>query len=492
MVLPEVFQAFVEASPVSVMFRGTMERVFASERLDQLFANVAVRQCCSELAFSTCAELLGLVVSQTRPSVHAAYRAASEKIAVSVQSLYNKLAGIEPCVSEALVRETARDLAEIVRALNAEQPGPLPGWDVRIVDGNHLAGTQHRLKELRRLGDAALPGHTLAVLDPHLELIEAVQVCEDGHANQKPLLLGLLDMIQAGQCWIADRDFSTLPFLFGVHRRKAFFLIRQHAVLKGELLGVRRCLGSSDTGVVYEQSLRLSHEGEVLVLRRITVELDQPTRDKDTEIHLLTNLSPQVDGQQIARGYQSRWGIEAAFAKLTTVLRCELNTLGYPDAALFGFCLAVVMYNAVSTVMAALRTAHPQLWRPGKETNPTATAARKQPRAGPRASEGRSGETIKPRLSFYYLADEIAGISRGMAIAIPAKHWTAAFAHQTPNQMAKLLLWLARRTHVDQFLANPYRTQQRRKRRPMTTTGHHVSTYRLLQSRKHQPRRTTK
>lgn len=491
MVLPEAFQAFVEASPVSVMFRGTLEHVFASERLDQLFARVAVRQCCGELAFSTCAELLGLVVSQTRPSVHAAYRASREKIAVSVQSLYNKLAGIEPCVSEALVRETARDLAEIIRALHAEQPGPLPGWDVRIVDGNHLAGTQHRLKELRRLGDAALPGHTLAVLNPHLELIEAVRVCEDGHANQKPLLVELLDMIQAGQCWIADRNFSTLPFLFGIHGRKAYFLIRQHAVLEGEAISVRRCLGRGDTGVVYEQPLRLSHEGDSLVVRRITVELDQPTRDKDTEIHLLTNLPSQVNGRQIARGYQSRWGIEAAFAKLTTVLRCELNTLGYPDAALFGFCLAVVMYNAVSTVMAALRTAHPQLRRSEKGTSSSPEVGAKRS-AGTRVSQRRGTESTQPRLSFYYLADEIAGIWRGMAIAIRTEHWTAAFAHQTPNQLAKLLLWLARRTHVDQFLANPYRPQQRRKPRPMTTTGHHVSTYQLLQSRKTLPRRKTK
>ena len=475
MVLPEVFRAFVEESPVSVMFRGILERVLGSERLDQLFADSAQRQCCGELAFSTCAELLALVVTQSRPSVHAAYRAQREKVAVSVQSLYNKLAGIEPSVSEALVRETAKDLAAVAQELGAELAGPVPGYEARIVDGNYLAGTQHRLKELRRVGDAALPGHTLAVLNPHLELMEGVIACEDGHANQKPLLPRVLDFVKSGQCWIADREFSTLAFLFGVHQRDAYFIVRQHAVLKGQLLGERTYLGPSETGLVYEQELRLSQGDESFVVRRITVELNQPTRNKDREIHLLTNLPSSVEGQTIAGGYHGRWSIEAAFAKLTTALRCELDTLGYPDAALFGFCLAVVMYNAVSTVTAAIRAAHPKLLQ--RPPQPAAAGGR------PKTAKPTTRKDL-PRLSFYYLADEIAGVWRGMAIAVPSDHWRAAFATQTPSQLGKLLLWLARKTHLDRFLANAYRPQQRRKRRPMTTTGGHVSTYRLLQNRK--------
>ncbi len=43
------------------------------------------------------------------------------------------------------------------------------------------------------------------------------------------------------------------------------------------------------------------------------------------------------------------------FQTLTTVLTCEIKTLGYPQAALFGFCLAVVAYNAVALVQASLR-----------------------------------------------------------------------------------------------------------------------------------------
>ncbi len=204
-------------------------------------------------------------------------------------------------------------------------------------------------------------------------------------------------------------------------------------------------------------------DGEELTVRRVTLKLDEPTRDGDTELHLLTNLPKKVSATKVAETYASRWQIETAFAKLTTVLKCELNTLGYPEAALFGFCLAVVMYNAMSVVLAALRTTHPAV-------APTA---------------GGTGTAKKEiTFSFYYLADEISGVTRGMAIAIPAQHWTDAFAKLTPKQLANKLLWLARRADVEPFLTNPYGPQQRRKQRKMTTRGGNVSTHRILQKRK--------
>jgi hypothetical protein len=464
MFFEKVFQPFIDESPVSVMFRGTLENIFASERLDQLFENVAERQYCGDLAFSTCAELMSLVVTRVQPSVHAAYRKKQDQLCVSVKSVYNKLAGIEPTVSESLVRETAADLQPIVEEMDATLPGPLSGYDVRIVDGNHLSGTQHRLKELRAMGDAPLPGHTVAVLNPHTELVEDIIVCEDGHANQKPLYVKLLDQVRRGQCWIADRDYSTLDFLRGISQRKAYFVIRQHGVLQGQPVGRRRRVGRISTGVVYEQGLRLTTaDGEETTVRRVTVKLDEPTRDGDTELHLLTNLPKKVTAAKIAKAYASRWQIETAFAKLTTVLRCELNTLGYPEAALFGFCLAVVMYNAMSVVLAALRATHP-------EVATTSTAS------------GTANKNIT--FSFYYLADEISGVSRGMAIAIPAEYWTNAFAKLTPKQLGKKLLWMARQVNVEQFLTNPYGPQRRRKERKMTTRGGHVSTHQILQERK--------
>ena len=61
--------------------------------------------------------------------------------------------------------------------------------------------------------------------------------------------------------------------------------------------------------------------------------LDQPTRDGDTEIHLLTNVPAQdAHAHVIADLYRKRWTIETAFAELEATLEGEVNTLGYPKS----------------------------------------------------------------------------------------------------------------------------------------------------------------
>ncbi len=110
----EMLDLFSQKSPVCVMVRATLENVLADERLDEIFAQHAQRQYCRELSFSSCAQLMALVVARIRPSIHAAYAASAEDFAVSVRSVYNKLKGIERAVTEALVRETATDLATAI------------------------------------------------------------------------------------------------------------------------------------------------------------------------------------------------------------------------------------------------------------------------------------------------------------------------------------------------------------------------------------------
>ena len=73
---------------------------------------------------------------------------------------------------------------------------------------------------------------------------------------------------------------------------------------------------------------------KVLLLRRVTVVLDKSTRDGDTEIHVLTNLPRVEDAPVIAELYRKRWTIETAFQELEETLQSEINTLGYPKAAL--------------------------------------------------------------------------------------------------------------------------------------------------------------
>src|SRR5436305_3446002 len=96
MLLGPVFERFVQHSPISVMARGLLEHALIPAELDALFERTAERQYTKELLFSTAVELLTLVVTRVRPSVHAAFQAQRADIPVSITSVYNKLDGIEP------------------------------------------------------------------------------------------------------------------------------------------------------------------------------------------------------------------------------------------------------------------------------------------------------------------------------------------------------------------------------------------------------------
>jgi len=91
---------------------------------------------------------MGVVVGKVAPSVHAAYQAVAETLPVSIASVYNKLNRMEPEVTGALVRHTAQRLGLVIGAMGGQLPGLLPGYRVRILDGNHLAATERRLKVL--------------------------------------------------------------------------------------------------------------------------------------------------------------------------------------------------------------------------------------------------------------------------------------------------------------------------------------------------------
>jgi len=455
MVLSEVFDLFVKQSPVTVMVRATMENVLSADRLDGLFAETAVRQRPSELLFSLVADLMGTVVCGVRPSMHAAFQARSEEIGVSIKAVYDKLKGIETHVTRELVRETSSRLAEIIDHTEGGLPPWLPGYRVKILDGNHLRRSERRLKELRTQNAAPLPGHSLVMLDPERMLAIDVFPCEDGHAQERSLLPEVLPTIEQGDVLVADRNFCTMDFLAGIADRGAGFIIRQHKqTLRWKLAGRRRKVGRIDSGVVYEQTMHLlPNTGESWVVRRITVELDEPTRDGDTQIHVLTNLPESIDACKIAEVYRKRWTIETAFQELEATLEGELETLCYPQAALFAFAMALLAYNVLSTVKAALRREH-------------------------------GAEKITNEVSGYYLADEVAGTWRGMMVLLPADFWADQFADRTPRQMAQFLRQTARHIRLAAFRKHPRGPKKKPPSKMNKKHRGHVSTARILNQRR--------
>jgi IS4 transposase len=392
-VLPAILNPFTEGAAPAVMTRLALDWIIDEPVLNQLFEEAAEDQYTREWALEHFVHVLVDVACGFRRSPRAAFLRRRLETIASLSSFYRKLNRMELAVPAAVVRHTAQRARDLIVAAGAVRPEPIPGYAARILDGNALAGTEHRLVPLRDLGAAGLPGKSLAIYEPSSGVIRTVILEEDGHAQER----SLLDQVEVepGQLWIADRNFCVRTFLFRIQRTGAFFLVRRHAQnLPFQELTTLEPQGRCSTGRVFEQAIAVEDTEFPRVvhrLRRIVLQLDQPTREGDTEIVLVTNLPAEVPASACCEAYRDRWQVERHFQTLTDLLHCEVPSLGYPRAALFAFCMAVVAGNALAVLLAHLRVVH--------------------------------GAELAEEVSKFELVDQAAEVYPGMMIAVPAAHW---------------------------------------------------------------------
>ena len=349
-----------------------------------------------------------------------------------------------------VLHPSGTDHAEIIAELKGEKESMLPGYRVKMLDGNCIEATEHRIEVLRETRAGALPGKSLVVFDPVTELAIDVFPCEDGHAQERSLLSQVLVTVEKKDVWVMDRNFCVRSFLLGIKDKGGLFIVRQHGQVPYKVLTEEGKVGITDTGTVYEQWIEMvDGEGKAHKLRRIIVKLNKATRDKDKELYIVTNL-PKIHAGAvlISNIYRKRWNIETMFQKLESHLHSEINTLGYPKAALFGFCVALVAYNTLSVLNAALRSKHGE-------------------------------EVIENELSGYYVANCIARTYDGMMIAIPVAQW-GIVRKMSLKMFCKFLMELADNVDLEKYkkskrgIKKPRPQQNKYKGKP------HVSTAKLL------------
>ncbi len=216
-------------------------------------------------------------------------------------------------------------------------------------------------------------------------------------------------------------------------------------------------IGAVARGTVYEQRVEVAcyyRGSKPRQYRRIRVHLKKKTRDGDQDIFLLSDLSKSAaSAKQIADLYLRRWSIETMFQELEGYLHSEVNTLGYPKAALFAFCIAVAAYNALAVTKAALRRVHGE-------------------------------EMIDSNVSGYYIAGELTRSYEGMMIALPPKGWTR-FRRLSDREFCAFLLRIARSVQLGRYRKHRRGPKKPKPKRTAHTNQTHVSTARLLWERDH-------
>jgi IS4 transposase len=453
MLFEPLFERFAKGTPLSVMTRALLENALQPAPLDELFERLAVQQYTRELLFSTVVQTMALVACRLYKSPRSVYLEHPSWLPVSLKCFYEKLQGIELPVMREMVRDNARRCQSVIEELGGQAPALLPGYRVKILDGNALAGTDHRIRELRQTTAAALPGKSLVVLDPALSLAIDVIPCEDGHAQERSLFADVLEEVEPEDLWIEDRNFCTVGFILGVARRRGFVLVREHKGLPWRAISQLHYAGRTDRGRVYEQEVEISNEeGETRRLRRIVIRLNEPTRDGETEVTLLTNVRG-VRTLKLARLYLKRWTIEGLFNVLTTTLACEQKSLGYPRAALFSFCVTLLAYNALATVKAALRSVHGSV-------------------------------KVEEEVSLPKVAEHVCRNYEGMMVGLPPEEWLR-FRELSAKDMAECLRHWAMQVCLEKVRKAKSKTRKKAKVKAAHDANKpHVSTARLLATRR--------
>ena len=443
--LKEVLERFEKQAPVSVMARVALERAIEPAWVDEVFEAHRQRQYSRELLFSTVVELTSLVSLGLRPSLHAAAKQAD--LPVSLAALYDKIKRTEPAILRALVSGGAERLAPVVQAM--EPPASLPGWRLRVLDGNHLPASDKRLAPLRGCRGAALPGQALVVYDPDTTLVTDLVACEDAHAQERSVMPPLLACARAGELWIADRNFCTRTILQGWHDAEASFIVREHGTHPRLLSqGKSKACGRIETGQVFEQKISID-EGQT-PWRRIELRLDTPTESGETMIWLWSNLPAEVSASKIAELCRKRWRIEGMFQRLESVLESEIRSLGNPRAALLGFAVAVLAYNVLAVLKRSVEHAH---------------------------------RDHEPQLdvSTFFLAMLMRSSYEGMLVALPATLWQA-WSDAEPAVIARRLLELAQRVDPKRVRTHKRRPKIKKPKGYVdkAVAQKHVSTARVL------------
>ena len=445
----EMLDRFVMSRPLAVMTRIILDAVINDE-LDQVFHSNRRQGYQRELLYSQLAATISEVVLGFCATPNQAYDKLKEELNVSKTAFYEKLKRVESEVCRASVQYSYHRCREMMDHLGFRPWEIVPGYHCKMIDGNHLEGCDNRLKELRTTWAKALPGTAVVVLDAQLQMAEDIFLIPDGHALERTVFDNILETINVKDLVVGDSHYCTIKFMTQIDRRKACFVFRQHGALNGQLVGQQTFVKKVDTGKVYEQAIRITAK-DGLVVRRITVKLNEPTKDGDTEVHILSNLPGHVSAQRIAEIYLLRGDVEHLFYLATTTLTCEVKSLNYPQAALFVFCVAMMAINCRQVLMASLVAAH--------------------------------DEEIIEDISHYSIASEIAHTYDGVQVAFTDQEWNELL----PKTLSARMRFMIRTAkHLDR--RRHKKSVRGRKKPPPKKSpyknGSHLSVQKLLDERK--------
>ena len=216
--------------------------------------------------------------------------------------------------------------------------------NILLIDGSRLDPIAHKLKIVRNLAAAVLPGCMTVVYDLFRGVALQVLFNPDAAAPELLRAVPLLGSLPKGSLIVGDRLYASIQFFWELTARGLWGLFRLNGNLKVE----RQHLISRKQGggrAVVEEWLVLVGSGQTaprITLRLISFRQGNIKRDLLTSV-----LDPQMlTAEEALSLYPLRWKIERAFFDLKVVLKLDRFYTCNPNGVAMQVYAAAMVYNA--------------------------------------------------------------------------------------------------------------------------------------------------
>jgi hypothetical protein len=407
-----------------------------------------------ELRFSSFVYLISDALLEHRGSAHQALRRADEQgeLEVSLEAMYAKLRRIPISLSNGLLAEGSQRLLELLPAPRNEVPASLREFTLLPIDGKKIKDAAKRLKPLRKVKGSVLGGKVLVALNLQTGLAMGMNACQDGEANDAPLVPDLLEqlreLVPGPRLYIFDRQFCDLtqPALLGPDEH---FLIRYHSKVsfqRDKSRKIRRGVDAQGRSWREEWGwIGRAKDRRRRYVRRITLQ-----REGGENVVLITDL---LDGDaypaaDLLTAYLLRWSIERVFQKVTEVFHLESLIASTPEGTIFQCAFCLLLYNMLEVIRSYLAV-----------------------------TQQREPETISMENVFYDTHRHLVAWNELLGPTLTLEHF--APLHDA-RKLRKYLTALLKPTWTDRWIkAPPKKNTKPPKQTP--TPGGHTSIYRVLQ-----------
>ena len=239
--------------------------------------------------------------------------------------------------------------------------GPLSGLRERfpnlfLIDGSRLDPIAHKLKILRNLAPAILPGCMSVIYDLFKGVTRQVLFDPDAAAPELLRAVPTLGSLPKGALIVGDRLYASIQFFWELSNRSLWGLFRLNGNLKVE----RQHLISRKQGggrTVVEEWLVSVGSGQtapVITLRLICLRQGKVQRDLLTSV-----LDPQMlTAQEALSLYPFRWQIERVFFDLKETLNLRRFYTANPNGVAMQLYAAAMVYNAFRVAQGRIAQQH--------------------------------------------------------------------------------------------------------------------------------------